>query len=82
MAIGIGRREFIDAPGSVAVAWPLASSAQQPTLPVVGFIKAAIDDREVTLWSSGPADFHFRALLEPYVNLSISYGCCSAISMT
>jgi putative tryptophan/tyrosine transport system substrate-binding protein len=38
MAIGIGRREFIAAFGSVAVAWPLASSAQQPTLPVVGFI--------------------------------------------
>ena len=41
MAIGIGRRKFISAIGSMAVALPLVARAQQPALRVVGFINAA-----------------------------------------
>src|SRR5215471_3691972 len=65
------RREFITLVGA-AVAWPLMARAQQPTMPVIGFLNS----ETYSAWQKEIATFH-RGLAETgYVegrNVAIEY---------
>ena len=60
---GIRRRDFIAAAGSTAVLWPLAVRAQQPAVPVIGFLSSRSPGKStgvVAAFRAGLAQGGFR----------------------
>ena len=84
----IRRREFIILLGAAAAAWPLPARAQQPAMPVVGFVSgmsSSASERQAAAFSKGLSEetgylegqnvaVEYHWLNGQYDQLPITYG--------
>jgi hypothetical protein len=76
MTVTLGRRELLVALGGAAVAWPLAVRAQQPAMPVVGFLRSTSANASVDLVAALRRDFDtaFATLAQQQVEALLIVG--------
>jgi putative ABC transport system substrate-binding protein len=66
------RREFITLVGSAAAAWPLAARAQQPPMPVIGYLSARAPEDTVNLLAAYRSGLAQNGFVEGQ-NVAIEY---------